>query len=359
MQLNTEIEDLLHGGTVIPAHPLVLDENRTLDEERQRRLTRYYIASGAGGVAVGVHTTQFEIRKPEVNLLGTLLRLAAEEIDRAELSYPFIKVAGIVGPTPNAIKEAELALNYGYNLGLVSLGGLGNYSEADLIGHVRTIAEIIPVFGFYLQPAVGGRILSFNFWRQFVEIPNVHAIKVAAFNRYQTIDVVRAVCNSQRRKQIALYTGNDDNIVADLLTPYRFSVQGRPVEKRFVGGLLGHWAVWTKKATELLVAIKECIAHNYEGMHHLLASGIGVTDMNEVIFDARNSFHGCIPGIHEVLRRQGLVEGRWCLNPKEELSTGQMEEIDRIYKQYPEFTDDEFVQQFLAEDKKTVVLRSK
>lgn len=357
--LNAEIRDLLHNGTVIPAHPLVLDQNRKLDEERQRRLTRYYIAAGAGGVAVGVHTTQFEIRKPEVNLLETVLRLAAEEIDRAELPYPFVKVAGIVGPAPNALKEAELAVRYGYHLGLVSLGGLRDYSESDLIGHVRAISEIIPVFGFYLQPAVGGRILSFNFWRQFVEVPNVHAIKVAAFNRYQTVDVVRAVCNSQKPNQIALYTGNDDNIVADLLTPYRFNINGRPVEKRFVGGLLGHWAVWTKKASELLVAIKTCLANNGEGMDNLLSRGIGVTDMNEVIFDARNSFHGCIPGIHEVLRRQGLLEGRWCLNPKEELSDGQIEEIDRIYKQYPEFTDDEFVKLFLAEDKKTVTLRSK
>ena len=356
--LNTEIRELLHHGVVIPAHPLVLDENRTLDEERQRRLTRYYIAAGAGGVAVGVHTTQFEIRKPEVNLLETVLRLATEEIDKAELPYPFIKVAGIVGPTPRALTEAELAVKYGYNLGLVSLGGLSDYSEIDLIRHVRTISEIIPVFGFYLQPAVGGRILSFNFWKQFVEIPNVHAIKVAAFNRYQTIDVVRAVCHSQKRNQIALYTGNDDNIVADLLTPYRFNINGSSVEKRFVGGLLGHWAVWTKKAAELLFAIKECLANDYKGMDNLLARGIGVTDMNEVIFDARNLFHGCIPGIHEVLRRQGLLEGRWCLNPKEELSKGQIEEIDRIYKQYPEFTDDEFVQQFLAEDKKDVALRS-
>jgi hypothetical protein len=359
ISLNAEIRELLQNGTVIPAHPLVLDENRTLDEERQRRLTRYYLAAGAGGVAVGVHTTQFEIRRPEVNLLETVLRLAAEEIDKAELRYPFIKVAGIVGPAPNALKEAELAIKYGYNLGLVSLGGLSDYSETDLIRHIRTISDAIPVFGFYLQPAVGGRILSFDFWRRFVEIPNVHAIKVAAFNRYQTIDVVRAVCNSQRRNQIALYTGNDDNIVADLLTPYRFNVNGRLEEKRFVGGLLGHWAVWTKKATELLVAIKECLTHNYEGMDNLLASGIGVTDMNEVIFDARNSFHGCIPGIHEVLRRQGLLKGRWCLNPNEELSNGQMEEIDRIYKQYPEFTDDEFVQRFLEEDRRAVALRSR
>jgi dihydrodipicolinate synthase/N-acetylneuraminate lyase len=357
--LDTEISELLHKGTVIPAHPLVLHENRTLDEERQRRLTRYYIASGAGGVAVGVHTTQFEIRKPEINLLEPVLRLATEEIDKRQLSYPFIKVAGIVGPTPNAQREAELAVKYGYNLGLVSLGGLKDYSETDLIEHVLTVSEIIPVFGFYLQPAVGGRILSFNFWKQFVEIPNVHAIKVAAFNRYQTLDVVRAVCNSERRNQIALYTGNDDNIVGDLLTPYRFNINGKAVEKRFVGGLLGHWAVWTKKATELLGRIKECLASNCEGMDSLLAKGIEVTDMNEVVFDARNSFHGCIPGIHEVLRRQGLLEGRWCLNPKEELSSGQIEEIDRIYKEYPEFTDDKFVQLFLAEDKKSARQGSK
>src|SRR4029079_4045899 len=248
----------------------------------------------------------------------------------AALSRPFIKVAGIVGPTDQALREDELAVKYGYHLGLVSNGGPPRYSDSDIIKRTEAISQIIPVFGFYLQPAAGGRLLSYEFWRDLAEIPNVYAIKVAAFNRYQTIDVVRAVCNSQRRDQIALYTGNDDNIVADLLTPYRFNVNGVPVEKRFVGGLLGHWAIWTKKATELLVAIKECIANDGEGIDELLARGIGVTDMNEVIFDARNSFHGCIPGIHEVLRRQGLLEGRWCLNPKEELSNGQIEEIDRI-----------------------------
>jgi len=353
MPLNIEIKKLLHEGAVIPAHPLALDKNRNLDEDRQRRLTRYYIASGAGGVAIGVHTTQFEIRKPEVNLLETVLRLAAEEIEAAQLTYPFIKVAGVVGLTSSALKEAALAVKYGYNLGLVSLGGLSDYSETDLIAHVRAVADIIPIFGFYLQPAVGGRILSFNFWKQLVEIPNVHAIKVAAFNRYQTLDVVRAVCHSVKRNEIALYTGNDDNIVADLLTPYRFKINGELVEKRFVGGLLGHWAVWTKRATELLKEIKACLARNGEGMTNLLAKGIAVTDMNQVIFDAGNSFHGCIPGIHEVLRRQGLLEGIWCLNPTEELSNGQMEEIDRIYKQYPELTDDAFVERFLANDKES------
>ncbi|WP_018612641.1 dihydrodipicolinate synthase family protein [Segetibacter koreensis] len=352
--LNTTIKDLLHNGTVIPAHPLVLDENRMLDEERQRRLTRYYMAAGAGGVAVGVHTTQFEIRKPEVNLLETVLKLAAEEIDKAQLSRPFIKVAGIVGPTANAIKEAQLAVKYGYHFGLVSLGGLKDYSETDLIEHIKAVAEIIAVFGFYLQPAVGGRILSFNFWKQFVEIPNVSAIKVAAFNRYQTLDVVRAVCSSVRRNEIALYTGNDDNIVADLLTPYRFHINGKLVEKRFVGGLLGHWAVWTKKAVELHSEIKKCLTGDGDEISDLLAKGIEITDMNEVIFDARNSFHGCIPGIHEVLRRQGLLEGRWCLNPHEEVSPGQLEEIDRLYEMYQENTDDAFVKEFLEKDKKQV-----
>jgi hypothetical protein len=352
IELDKEIKNLLHEGTVIPAHPLVLNENRQLDEEKQRRLTRYYIAASVGGVAVGVHTTQFEIRKPEVNLLETVLKLTVEEITKAQLKRPFIKVAGIVGPTPNAIKEAELAVKYGYHLGLVSLGGLNDYSEDDLIEHVRAVSEIIPVFGFYLQPAVGGRILSYKFWRALADIPGVEAIKIAAFNRYQTLDVVRAVCSSERRNEIALYTGNDDNIVADLLTAYSFNINGEQVEKRFVGGLLGHWAVWTKNAVELLYEIKQSVVDNSKNINKLLSKGIEVTDMNEVIFDARNSFHGCIPGIHEVLRRQGLIEGRWCLNAKEELSPGQMEEIDRIYTMYPQNMDDAFVKEFLEKDKK-------
>lgn len=350
--MNNEIKELLHRGTVIPAHPLVLNQNRTLDEERQRKLTRYYLASGVEGIAIGVHTTQFAIRKSEVNLLETVLRLAAEEIEKAELNKPFLKIAGIVGPTQQALEEAYLALKYGYHLGLLSLGGLDYLSEEDLIHHVRAIAEIIPVFGFYLQPAVGGRILSYEFWKEFAGIPNVFAIKVAAFNRYQTVDVVRAVCSSSRPNEIALYTGNDDNIVADLLTPYRFVINGKQVEKRFVGGLLGHWAVWTKKAAALFEAIKKCQANGGKGIEDLLAIGVEITDMNEVIFDAKNSFHGCIPGIHEVLRRQGLIEGRWCLNPFEEVSSGQIEEIDRLYEMYKHHTDDEFVKQFLQNDSK-------
>src|SRR5882724_784153 len=247
-ELDSVEKKILQGGTVIPAHPLALHEDLTLDEKRQRRLTKYYMASGAGGIAIGVHTTQFEIRNPEINLLQPVFEIAAEEIKNASLKRPFLKVAGICGLTEQAVKEAELAAKYGYHLGLLSMGGLSNYSEELLIKHAQIISEIIPVFGFYLQPAVGGRLLSYSFWREFVEISNVCAIKVAAFNRYQTLDVVRAICNSTRRDEIALYTGNDDNIVADLLTPYQFMVKGEKIEKRFVGGLLGHWAVWTQKA---------------------------------------------------------------------------------------------------------------
>lgn len=344
--LDTGINKLLQEGTVIPAHPLALRENLKLDEKRQRLLTQYYIASGAGGLAVGVHTTQFEIRKPGIDLLEPVLKITADEIDRANLNHSFIKVAGIVGPTPQAIKEAELARRYDYHLGLVSMGGLQGYSEAELIERTQAVASIIPVFGFYLQPAVGGRLLSYNFWREFVEIPNVYAIKVAAFNRYQTLDVVRAVCDSSSRDRIALYTGNDDNIVADLITPYRFPINGLNVEKRFVGGLLGHWAVWTKAAVDLLAEIK-LSSTNDRNVRKFLSEGIKITDMNAAVFDSSNSFHGCIPGIHEVLRRQGLLEGLWCLNPNEQLSPGQLEEIDRVIQSYPEYTDDQFVRGFL------------
>jgi len=345
--LNSSVNKLLQEGTVIPAHPLALKKNLQIDEDRQRMLTRYYLSCGVGGLAVAVHTTQFEIRRPEINLLETVLKITAEEIQRAQLNQPFIKVAGICGPLHQAIKEAELASKYGYDLGLVSMGGLSTYSESQLIEHVRAIADIIPIFGFYLQPAVGGRLLSYQFWSELAEIQNVYAIKVAAFNRYQTLDVVRAVCYSGRRNEIALYTGNDDNIVADLLTPYKFDIDDKIIEKRFVGGLLGHWAVWTKAAVKLFRQIKESDKKDIQAIKELLAIGISVTDMNAAIFDANNFFHGCIPGIHEVLRRQGLLEGRWCLNPEEQLSPGQMEEIDRVYKYYPQYTDDEFVKEFL------------
>ncbi|MGB3329145.1 MAG: hypothetical protein WBA46_09345 [Thermomicrobiales bacterium] len=339
----------LHEGVVIPAHPLALTPERTLDAARQAALTRYYLQAGAGGVAVGVHTTQFTIR--EVGLYEPVLRIAAETVDAVSptLDQPVLKIAGVVGPTAQATAEATLAASLGYDLVLLGLGGLGDWSEDALLAHVREIATIRPVFGFYLQPSVGGRRLSYRFWREMAEIEGVVAIKIAPFNRYWTLDVVRAVVDSSRRDEIALYTGNDDNIVADLLTPYRFTVDGETIEKRIVGGLLGHWAVWTERAVAQLEACHAAIAANdASAMADLLATGIHVTDSNAAFFDTDNDFLGCIAGIHEVLRRQGLMAGRWCLDPEEDVSPGQLEEIDRVYAAYPELNDDGFVARHLA-----------
>lgn len=346
--LSAELAKALHEGLVIPAHPLALDENRQLDERHQRALTRYYAASGAGGIAIGVHSTQFEIRDKGIDLYEPLLRMAAEEIEKAKLDRPFIKVAGICGPTEQALAEAEIALSHGYDAGLLSMGGLSDWTEKEILERTVKIAEKIPVIGFYLQPSVGGKVFSFDFWREFAEIPNVVAIKMAPFNRYQTIDVVRAVCYSSRRDEIALYTGNDDNIVNDLLTTYRFTVDGSVIEKRMVGGLLGHWAVWTQKAVELLDEIKHC-RNNEDISKKWLTRNIEVTDANAAFFDPAHGFAGCIPGIHEVLRRQGLMKGTWCLNPHETLSSGQAEEIDRIYRDYPHLHDDDFVSEHLQD----------
>jgi hypothetical protein len=347
-KLKPELMSALHDGLVIPAHPLALDENRKLDERHQRALTRYYIASGAGGIAIGVHSTQFEIRDKEVGLYEPVLRIAAEEVEKAKIDRPFIKVAGLVGPTEQALAEAEIALSLGYDAGLLSMGGLKDWSEKNILKRAEKVAEKIPVFGFYLQPSVGGRIFSFDFWREFAEIPGVVAIKMAPFNRYQSLDVVRAVCYSSRRDEIALYTGNDDNIVNDLLTTYRFQVEGRTVEKKIVGGLLGHWAVWTQKAVEMLEEIKK-VRGRKEIPSEWLTRNVEVTDCNAAFFDPAHQFAGCIPGIHEVLRRQGLMQGTWCLNPHEELSPGQSEEIDRVYRDYPHLNDDEFVKAHLKE----------
>ncbi|MEX0680023.1 MAG: hypothetical protein WD097_01460 [Balneolales bacterium] len=343
-RLNPVINTILQNGTVIPAHPLALTGNRLLDEEHQRALTRYYLASGAGGIAVGVHTTQFEIRDPKFNLLEPVLELAAREVDAAGRNRSVVKIAGICGPTRQALKEAELAAKHGYQLGLLSMGGLHDYTESDLLERAHKIAEVIPVFGFYLQPAVGGRVLGYSFWREFVKIANVYAIKIAAFNRYRTLDVVRAVMESDRWDQIALYTGNDDHIIEDLLTPFRLKTDDDYREKRIVGGLLGHWAVWTSKAVELLNEIKQI---KDAVPSHLLRLAAETTDANGAIFDVANNFKGCIPGIHEILKRQGLLRNGTCLNPDEKLSSGQIEEIDRIYKWYPHLNDDAFVQEQL------------
>lgn len=335
----------LHEGVVIPAHPLALTAERELDETRQRALTRYYMAAGSGGIAVGVHSTQFEIR--DVGLYEPVLQMAAEEVERATLERPFLKIAGICGTTEQATAEARVAVSLGYDIGLVSMGGLKGWSETEHLERIKAIADIIPVFGFYLQPSVGGRVFSYAFWRQFADIPGVVAIKMAPFNRYQTIDVVRAVCHSQRKNEIALYTGNDDNIVNDLLTVYRFTVDGKPVEKRIVGGMLGHWAVWTKRAVELLERVKQARDSEQISAEWLTLNG-QVTDSNAALFDTANGFKGCIAGIHEVLYRQGLLGGIWCLNEEEGLSPGQAEELDRIYRDYPHLTDDEFVSEHLS-----------
>jgi len=351
--LEAGIKKILHEGTVIPAHPLALNKYRQLDEKRQRGLTRYYMSSGAGGVAIGVHTTQFAIHDPEINLYEDVLAIAADEISHAKRDTPFIKIAGICGPTDQAMAEAEKAVKNGYHLGLLSMGGLKGWSEKEILKRTEEVSRMIPLFGFYLQPSVGGRIFSFDFWEGFAAIENVHAIKVAAFNRYQTLDVMRAVCFSDRCNEIAMYTGNDDNIIVDLLTSYRFTVKGKERQKRFVGGLLGHWAVWTQKAVALLEEIRSCRANKGLGLEKLLTKANAVTDMNAAIFDSKNGFHGCIPGIHEVLQRQGLLEGRWCLNPMEDLSVGQLEEIHRVYNYYPELTDDPFVKAFLREEQRS------
>jgi len=341
--------EVLRQGVVIPASPLALDAQRRWDERRQRALWRYYIAAGAGGIAVGVHTTQFAIRDPQIGLFRPLLELACEEFDRADATRnePLVRIAGICGDTPQALSEAELARAMGFHAGLLSLFALKEADDDTLIAHCQRVAEVIPLVGFYLQPAVGGRVLSYRFWRRFAEIENVVAIKIAPFNRYQTLDVVRAIAEAER-DDIALYTGNDDNIVLDLLTPYRFNVGGKQVERRIVGGLLGHWAVWTKRAVELL---ERChVAAQQPAIPaDLLRLAIEVTDCNAAFFDAANGFRGCIAGIHEVLRRQGLLEGIWCLDPNETLSPGQADEIDRVYRSYPHLNDDAFVAEHLHE----------
>jgi hypothetical protein len=344
--LDPKVSEILARGAAIPAYPLALTAERRLDERRQRGLTRYYIDAGVGGLAVGVHTTQFSIRDPRIGLFEPVLALAAEEMDRADLlrTEPLIRVGGICGDTLQAVREASLLADLGYHSGLLSLAALKDEDDV-LVDHCRRVAEILPVTGFYLQPSVGGRVLSSKFWRKFVEIENVVAIKIAPFNRYQTLDVLRAVCESGR--DITLYTGNDDNIVLDLLTPYCFHVNGEKRQLRMKGGLLGHWAVWTQNAVRLFQECRSLVDSNGGIPHEFLERSVEVTDTNAAFFDVANNFAGCIAGLHEVLRRQGLLEGIWCLDPRETLSKGQKEEIDRVYAAYPHLSDDSFVQQGL------------
>jgi dihydrodipicolinate synthase/N-acetylneuraminate lyase len=346
--VNPNLRDRLLKGMVIPAHPLALTADRKLDERRQRALTRYYSAAGAGGIAVGVHTTQFEIREPEIGLLHPVLELAAETMSACDAARnePLLRVAGIVGRTPQAVAEAELAAGLGYHLGLVSLSAFSGVDNAGMIAHLREVAKVIPIFGFYLQPSVGGRRLDYGFWREAAGIENLVGIKVAPFNRYESLDVARAVVDAGRADDLALYTGNDENIVLDLLTTYRFGNDTSP-GLPFRGGLLGQWAVWTQKAVEDLETLVPLRESGADIPAEWLTRAQQLTDANAVIFDAANRFSGCIPGIHEVLRRQGLLEGLWTLNPQEVLSPGQAEEIDRVYRTYPDLNDDAFVREHL------------
>jgi hypothetical protein len=334
----------LGQGLLIPACPLALNARRQLDPRRQRALFRYYLAAGAGGLAVGVHTTQFAIRDPRYALFQPVLEIAATVLqDHRSTDPQAVGVGGICGPTSQAVREAALLRDLGFSAGLLSLGALQNASEATLIAHCREVAEIIPLFGFYLQPAAGGRVLPFRFWAEFAAIDRVVAIKIAPFNRYQTIDVIRAITESGR-DEIALYTGNDDSILLDLVTPFRFRIGTRSVERRIVGGLLGHWAVWTRTAAQLFAEARQLSHQEAPIPTEWLRRSVEVTDANAALFDAAHAYAGCIPGIHEVLRRQQLLEGNWCLDPGETLSPGQAREIERVCQAYPHLTDDAFVE---------------
>ena len=333
--LSDEIRETFRDAAVIPAHPLALDATRTLDRTRQRALSRYYIDAGVSGLAVGVHTTQFAIR--EVGLYEPVLSLAAETA-ASWTDRPLALIAGLVGSTEQACREADIARGLGYHAGLLSLSALAGASEDELIEHCRAVAERMPIVGFYLQPAVGGIELPASFWRRFAAIENVIAVKIAPFNRYRTLDVIRGVVEAGAHDRVALWTGNDDHIVADLLTPFRVVHDDEDVTVRITGGLLGHWSVWTRRAVELVEQIRSSRVDA-----DLLALDSSVTDANSAFFDAANDFAGCIAGCHEVLRRQGLLAGTWCLDPDEGLGPGQVAEIDRVIASYPELNDDAFV----------------
>jgi dihydrodipicolinate synthase/N-acetylneuraminate lyase len=346
-EIPAEVMNAIKKGIVIPALPLALNKNRKLDERRQRALIRYYLDAGAGGIAAGVHTTQFEIRLPEHNLYNPVLEVAREEFDRHFLknNKPVFRVAGVIGKTKQALSEANFARDCGYHAVLLSVAAFTNATNAEIINHCKAVAEVLPVIGFYLQPAVGGRKLDVDFWTEFAKIDNVIAIKIAPFNRYQTLDVIRGVALSGRSDGISLYTGNDDNILVDLLSEYQINIGNNTVKKRIVGGLLGHWAVWTRTAVQILEKIQ---SDNLNGnMQEILALANQITDANAAFFDAANNFKGCIAGIHEVLRRQGLLESIQTLKKDETLSPGQKEEIDRVYSSYPHLNDDAFVKENL------------
>lgn len=345
--IDSQILANFRRGTVIPAQPLALDENRQFMPANQAALCRYYIDAGVGGIAVGVHSTQFEIRNPEIALFEPVLAQTSKFIDQwcKKKGRKILKVSGVCGKTNQAIYEAEFAEKCGYDACLLSMSAFAESSVEDMLNHVRAVAAVMPVIGFYLQPSVGGRILPYKFWYEFAQIDNILGIKMAPFNRYQTFDVVRAVAAAAKENEITLYTGNDDNIIIDLITKYKIGEKSM----RIKGGLLGHWCVWTKKAVELLEELHTLIASGQTIPGEILTRNVQVTDSNAAFFDPAHDFAGCIPGIHEVLHRQGLLKGTWCLNPDEVLSPGQSEEITRVYEAYPHLNDDEFIKSNLEE----------
>ncbi|MCZ2415841.1 MAG: dihydrodipicolinate synthase family protein [Burkholderiales bacterium] len=337
--LPADVLALLRRGTVIPAHPLALDASRRLDPVRQRALTRYYVEAGCGGLAVGVHSTQFAIR--EAGLYEPVLGLAARTAREAG-QRPLVMIAGLAGRTAQACSEARVALGHGYHAGLLSLAAMKGASLDEIVAHCEAVARIIPLVGFYLQTAVGGVALPADFWRRFASIDNVVAIKMAPFDRYRTLDVVRGVVAAGAEDRVTLYTGNDDHIVLDLLAPFAVRRGDELVTVRIRGGLLGHWSVWTKSAVALLDRIHAAIDSGRVDAE-LLALDSRVTDCNSAFFDVAHDFAGCIPGCHEVLRRQGLMAGTWCLDPAEVLSPGQADEIDRVCREHADLSDDAFV----------------
>jgi hypothetical protein len=339
IQISSDIRKLVADGTVVPAHPLALDAERKLDKDHQRALTRYYIDAGAGGLAVGVHTTQFAIR--DAGLYRPVLELAAETAANWT-KRPLAMVAGLAGNTRQALAEARTARDIGYHAGLLSLAAMKGASESEIIQHCETVAREISLVGFYLQPAVGGVVLSTDFWRRFASIENVIAIKIAPFNRYRTLDVLRGVAAAGALDRVALYTGNDDHILLDLTLPFDIRDNGVTTRVYFKGGLLGHWSVWTASAIEQFERCKAA-RHRNTIPADLAALDARVTDCNSAFFDVANNFHGCIAGCHEVLRRQGLMQGIWCLDPNESLSPGQMKQIDRVYREHADLSDDAFV----------------
>ena len=346
--LPESVSQVLRQGAVIPAHPLALNAQRQLDPRRQRALSRYYLDAGAGGLAVGVHTTQFAIR--ENGMYAPVLEMAmqtAQDWSPLGGSRPLVMIAGVAGPTSQACAEAATAKAMGYHAGLLSLAALRGANEADILAHCRAVAQVIPLVGFYLQPAVGGVVLSAAFWEAFARIEQVVAIKMAPFNRYRTLDVIHGVVAAQAEERITLYTGNDDHIVLDLVTPFHVKRGAETVQVRIRGGLLGHWSVWTQKAVEQLKRCQEEAALGQISAE-LLALDSKVTDCNSALFDVAHEFAGCIAGCHEVLRRQGLLDGIWCLDPREALSAGQAEELTRVSQAYPDLIDDNFVTRHLA-----------